>query len=130
MLYTLQRMMVQQAVLERDVSEPDAYGADSAPDWRPLNTVPCLLWWDRSSGARSANRSYVSTSRQVAVSQGGIMLPAGTDVTEQDRIVQINKFDPAVDQWVLDVVGLFTIVAVLNQQDHVELSVTRPNLGA
>jgi hypothetical protein len=123
--YTLDRLLTQTAVIQRNVAAADAFGADVPPDWQPHLTVACLLWWARSTGARSANRTYVSPARQAAVSEGGLLMPLGTDVTEQDRIMQINT--PPSEE---PVAGLLEIVAVLNQWDHLEVEVTRVHLGA
>lgn len=129
--YTLERMLTQQAVIERDMGGLDEYGGDEPTNWQPHVTVPCRLWWARSSGARSANRVYVDPSRQVPVSEGGVIVPLGTDVTEQDRIARVEEFDQESERWETLVEGVVQIIAVLNQDgDHLELSVERTSLGA
>lgn len=123
--YTINRLLIQQAVLERDVAQDDRYGGQNPPEWEELATVPCRLYWDKSTGARSANRTYVSVSREVPISEGGMIIPSGTDVTEEDRVVRVltSTGDLFVD-------GIFEIVAVINQFTHFELSVQRTGLGA
>lgn len=123
--YTLAQLYTMQAVVERDVSEGDGYGAPTKPNWEYLLTVPCRLWWQRSTGVRSANREYVTPARMVPISEGGMILPSGTDVTEQDRVVAIQdrQGNPLID-------GIFSITSVLNEEDHMEISVTRTHLGA
>ena len=84
-----------------------------------------LMWWDKSEGARSANRTYVTPSRAVPMSEGGMICPLGTDITEQDRIAQLldSNGNLLVD-------GIMTITAVLYQQDHMEVDLFRTALGA
>ena len=130
LLYTLERLMTEQAIIERDQGAYDAYGADGEPDFQYLSTVPCRFWWDRSTGARSANRTYVSPAREVPVSDGGLLVPSGTDVTERDRITSIQSFNPQTGKWVTYIQGLFTVTAVLTEDDHMELNLTRARLGA
>lgn len=123
--YTLNVMMDQQAVIQRDAGVPDRYGADGTPDWQPLATVPCKLSWAHSSGVRSAQREYPTSQRLAPVSDGMIMLPSGTDVTEADQIIRL--LDAAGN---LYIDGVFEIVAVVNQITHIELGVFRPHLGS
>jgi hypothetical protein len=113
------------AVIERDMGAPDSFGGNNSPDWQTLATVPCMLWWDKSSGVRSANREYVTPARMVPVSQGGILVASGTDVTEDDRIANLLTTDR--DIWIT---GLFTITAVIEQTTHREVYLTRSHLGA
>ncbi|MGH3265165.1 MAG: hypothetical protein ACRDNS_24590, partial [Trebonia sp.] len=84
--YTLDRLLTEQALIERDQGVGDAYGAPGQPDWQPHLTVACRLAWDRSSGVRSADRTYVTPARAAPMSEGLIVVPLGTDVTERDRI--------------------------------------------
>ena len=123
--YTLSRLMTRQAVIQRDQSEPDSYGADRAPVWADHVTVPCAFWWDKATGTHSANRTMVNVSRDVPVSAGGMLIPSGTDVTEDDRILRLLNPDGSV--WVE---GIFTIIAVLNEYTHMEVDVERTSLGA
>lgn len=128
--YTLTRLMTERALIQRDMGVVDAYGAPATPDWQPHLTVSCRLVWDRSSGVRSANRTYVSPVRTVPMDEGMILLELGTDVTERDRITQVLSYDPQAQTWVPFVDGLMTITAVVPQEDHLELDVSRAHLGA
>jgi hypothetical protein len=129
--YTLSRLMTEQAVIQRNMSQADAYGADGPENWQPLSTIPCRLWWDKSTGgARSANRVYVDPARAVPIDQGGLLVALGTDVTENDRITQVLARNPVSGTWTTYLEGLFTIVAVLVQEDHMEINLTRAHLGA
>lgn len=127
--YTFTALLTEQAVVERDVSSADGYGATTGPQWEYLATYPCRLWWDRSSGVRSANREYVSVARTVAMDEGGLLMALGTDITELDRVVAVNVYNSQTENWEPYVEGNFTIVAVLNQEDHMEIDVARPHLG-
>lgn len=124
--YTLERIMVQQAVIERDAGGTGTgpYGADQVPDWQPHLTVRCRHWWTRSSGVRSGQREYENPQGVVPVDQGGIMVPLGTDVTEDDRIVAIlNRADTIV------IGPMIEIQAVVVQDTHMELAIIRTALG-
>ena len=128
--YTFNNLLTEQAVIERDVSVPDAYGATvDGSNWQYLSTVPCRLWWDRSSGVRSANRTYVTPARTVPMDEGALLMPLGTDVLEVDRISVVNVYDAQTRNWVPYVEGNFTITAVLVQEDHMEIDVIHSHLG-
>lgn len=124
--YTLERLLTHQAVIQRNQTGYDAYGAvNGPPNWQTHLTLLARVWWDRSSGVRSANRTFVDPAREVPIDVGGLLLPLGTDVTEQDRVSAINLANgtPYIQ-------GIFLITAVLSQEDHMELNLTRAHLGA
>lgn len=112
------------AVFQRNYAVGDAYGGEVPPDWQLLSTVPCIQWWDKSTGIRSANREYVTVTRTVPVSEGALLIPAGTDVTQDDRVTQI--VDGSGD---VIVEGVFDITGVIEQRTHMELYVMRTSLG-
>jgi len=118
--YVLDRLLVERAVLERDTARRDAYGAETTPDWQPLATVRCKVWWWPQT-QRGPAREFVDTSRTVEVGDGGIMLPAGTDVTPEDRVAHVTD---AAGNTIHT--GPFAITAVIEQDGHIELSVRRP----
>ena len=122
--FDLEQIYTEQAVIERDMAQGDAYGSPGRPDWQHLSTVPCRLWWDKSAGVRSANAEYVTPARDVPVQRGGILVPAGTDITEQDRItaIQDRSGNPLIS-------GEIKVVAVLDQGSYLELNVSRAHLG-
>lgn len=128
--YTLAELLTEQVVIERDVTTPDQWGADDAPSFQPYLTVACRLYWAKSTGTRSSNRTYTNVTREVSVTDGGLVLPLGTDVTEADRIAQINEWDPISGEWVLKVEGPMEITATVNEHTHLELSIQRTQLGA
>lgn len=112
------------AVIERDMGVGDAYGGESSPNWRTLSTVPCVLVWNRSTGTRSASRTYVTPARTVSEQEGMFVIPAGTDVTEEDRVARFVDADGNVIED-----GLFLIGVLLEQGTHLELYVERAHLG-
>lgn len=129
--YTLARLLEgQQAVIARDMASPDRWGADDKPNFQPHLTVPCVLWWAKGNSTRSANRTYVNVTRDVPVKVGGMLLPSGTDVTEEDQITQVNRWDAESQAWVLWVTGIFEISSVVSEGPFVEIDVLRPHLGA
>ncbi|MHB1950162.1 MAG: hypothetical protein ACYCQK_01655 [Acidiferrobacteraceae bacterium] len=129
--YTLDRLMVHQAVILRNQAGYDAGGAQLADDWQPHLTVACRLVWDRpSSSGFSRNQTSITPSRSAPITQGVLLLALGTDVTEDDRISQVQAYDPQTAAWQTYVDGLFEITAVLAEEDHMEVQVTRVSLGA
>jgi len=125
--YTLQTLMTEQCVIERAKRTYDGGGAQSKPQWLPHLTVQCRLWWDKGSGVRSQQRTYVSPVRTADFSAGGLILPVGTDVTRLDRITEIQQLDPVSGEWVTYISGDIEISAVLNQEDHMEIELVRVN---
>lgn len=123
--YTLNRLMVQQAVVQRNVATEDAFGAEDKATWEFLANYPCKLWWDKNSGVRSASRTYPGLNRDVPISEGGIILPLGSDINEEDRITSV--IDGAGNELFE---GIFEISMVLNQLTHTEVFIVRPHLGA
>lgn len=124
--YTLQRLLTQQADIQRNMATQDDLGAQDTDDWELLATVPCLLSWSKiSATGRGSNKTYVDTSRQVPVEEGTLLLPTGTDITEADRISQIT------DRVTADLIygGIITINTVVHQSDHLEVGVIRSHIG-
>lgn len=122
--YTFNNMLTSQAIIARDESVADAYGAPTKANFQYHLTVPCALVWDRSSGVRSANRTWVTPARDAPLKEGLMLMPTGTDVTEQDRISQIQDREGN-----LTYPGDFTISAVVVYDDHIELNVIYAHLG-
>lgn len=127
--FTLQQLMTDQCVIQRAKRSYDGGGAESEPVWQPHLTVPCRLWWDRSSGVRSVQREYVSPTRTADLSAGGLLVPSGTDVLRTDRISEIQSLNPQTGEWVTYISGNIEISAVLSEEDHMEINFIRTNLG-
>lgn len=116
----LAQVLTQQLALERDMAEPDAYGAETAPDWQPLVTVPCRFWWWTET-SRGPARESATTERTVATGDGGMVIESGPDVTTDDRVANVLDKSGNVIQ-----AGPFEIAAVLAQETHTEIFVRRP----
>lgn len=128
--FTLKRLMTEQCLIERATRSYDGGGAQTAAVWRPHLTVACRLWWDKSSGVRSVQREYISPARTADLSEGGLLLPLGTDVVRTDRITEIQTIDPLTGEWVTYISGNLEITAVLTQEDHMEIGFLRTNVSA
>jgi hypothetical protein len=122
--YTLGKMLeLQRAVIERDQSGLDQLGAEMAADWQVLATVACRFYWRKESG-RGPAKEVASAQRTVGMSEGGLILPAGTDILIEDRISAILDVsdlegDPLVS-------GPLVLQAVFDYGDHVEVSWISP----
>lgn len=92
--YTLQKMLEsQQALIERDMAaDVDEDGGEQAADWQPLATVPCCFWWWKES-SRGPAKVLSSAQRAVALSEGGMLMAQGTDITTEDRISAVENLD-------------------------------------
>jgi hypothetical protein len=128
--YTFNNLLTEQAVVQRDISSADGYGSTTGPNWQYLSTIPCRLWWLRSEGIRSANRRWVTPARDVPMDEGGLLVPLDTDITELDRITAINVYNSQTGTWLPYAAGNYTITAVLKEEDHMEIDVSRAFLGA
>jgi len=127
--FTLQTLMTERCVIERATRSYDGGGAQTEPVWKPHLTVPCRLWWDRSSGVRSAQREYVTAARTADLSVGCLLVPLGTDALRTDRIGEIQSYDPEAGEWVAYITGNMEISSVLSQEDHMEINIIRTNVG-
>ena len=127
--FTLQTLMTEQCVIQRATRTYDGGGAQSAPMWQPHLTVACRMWWDRSSGVRSAQREYVTAARTADLSVGGLVVPSGTDVLRTDRVSEIQALDEITGEWVTYISGDMEISAVLTMEDHMQISIIRTNVG-
>ncbi len=90
--YTINKLLTQQAVIQRDLSTSDRYGSKAREDWQTISTSPCVMWWWHES-ARGPAKEFASAQRTVAMNEGGFLFPVGTDVTEDDQVLQINDLD-------------------------------------
>lgn len=123
--YTLQKLLeTQTAQILRDQAGPNKFGNKPSADFQPYgDPVPCFFYWRKESG-RGPSRKIASPQRTIDTQDGGIIFPAGTDVTDKDRIGPIvdvanPEGDPIVE-------GPLQIQAVLRYGDHIEASVLGP----
>jgi hypothetical protein len=98
-LVGLEALMTMQATIERDMSVRDTHGSKSRADWQPISTVPsvtgigapvaCFLWWGTGPMIARAGKVLQQPEQTVDLLVGGMVMPAGTDVTPLDRIAQV-----------------------------------------
>lgn len=121
---TLQHMFTQQVTIERDISEPDAFGAATKPIYELLAPVEGVLWWWKGSKStdKSPSNQYARPEATYDETGGDMALPAGTDITTLDRIGAV--LDLETGETVEE--GPFRVIAVNRYSDHVELSLERP----
>lgn len=139
--YTLQKTLeLQRAVIERNMAAPDEFGGDPQDDWQTLATVPCRFYWRKQSG-RGPAKEVTAAQRTVAMKEGGMILAAGTDISDAndlngdaDRISAIydvpagtdGVFDPDDPESDPIVQGPLYVQAVFAYADHVEISWLSP----
>jgi hypothetical protein len=87
--------------IQRGVSQKDPYHNDAPPVWSTLaSDVPCRL-------VLKAQRIFsTDTAQQVEITKYLLLLPAGTDITEDDRVVSLVDETGATD-------GPFGVLSVL-----------------
>jgi hypothetical protein len=121
--FTLAKIMVQLAVIERDQAKPDAFGAEVATDWKALSTVACRLWWWKGSKGtdKSASAQYGTPQATINVTGGDMCVPLGTDITDMDRIAKVTSLSGDLVEE-----GPFRVLSVNQYETHIELSLERP----
>jgi hypothetical protein len=121
--YTLQEILSQRAVIQRDKGARDALGGEGKTNWETISTAKCRLWWWKGSKGtdKSASKQFARPSATVDVTGGEMAVPLGTDVTEQDRILRVTTPSGEVLEE-----GPFRILSVNRYESHVELSLERP----
>ena len=88
-------------------------GAPESPDWQDhLTGQPCRFW-------TNTGREVLDPTTDVVAEDMRMVLPLGTDVTEQDRLAGICYRDDFIAQ------GPIGIRAVVQRRDHLELFLTR-----
>lgn len=93
---------------------PDSWGQPGAPGWEThLADQPCFAW------ARAGRERVADSTTVAAIEDLRLLLPFGTDVTEQDRIVSVEDRGATLHA------GPLQIRAVLAHEDHLELVLTK-----
>lgn len=98
--------------LERNASlasGDDGSGNPPPADWQPLADVPCRFWVD------SGTEDVAERTTIAAVTDGRVIVPLGTDVTEADRVAQVAYRGQTVQD------GPLGVRARLVRRDHIEL---------
>jgi hypothetical protein len=88
----LERRMRWRCTIQRNTAGKDAYNNTLPPAWNDLTAdVPCYVW-------QGAGKGETQTANILAtLDSWNLMVSAGTDVTEADRISLIT--DAYGDQW-------------------------------
>jgi hypothetical protein len=119
--YTLDRLLTQQAPIERDTASRDAFGGETKAKREIVHTSKCRFWWWRESGSRSPSKEYATPSRTINFTGGGLLVPKGTDIQDGDHVKSIENLKGETL-----VAGPFRVVAVEELEDHVEAALMRP----
>lgn len=120
--YTLNRLMEgQRAVIQRDQAGTDTWGARDSSNWQDLATVACAFWFDKQS-SRGPARLEVTSQATVAENEGGLLVPAGTDLEIGDRIANITLADGVT----VIAAGPFHVTALMEQGPFIEAAIRRP----
>jgi hypothetical protein len=119
--YTLDRLLTEQAPVERDTATTDAFGGETKTKREVVATPRCRFWWWRESGSRSPSKEYATPQRTINFTGGGIVVPRDTDIRDGDHVKEIQN--PAGETLVE---GPFRVVAVEQTEDHLEAALMRP----
>lgn len=98
--------------IERDAnaSSDDGSGNPLPPSWQAnLTNLPCRAW------TTAGREAVTDTTTVVVVEDVRVIVPLGTDVTEEDRVASVTYRGGTV--WA----GPLGIRAVLARKDHLEL---------
>lgn len=118
-LIGLDTLMTQQAVIQRDEAVKDSLGATRSRDWVTIATLPCFMWWGTGAVITRMGSIQQRPEATVDLDTGGILLPAGTDVTARDQIIQV--LDSNGDQ----LAGKLEVLAVAAFEPVTEISFRR-----
>lgn len=120
-LLGLEQAMTMTAQILRDQASKDALGAKASVDWQPLGSpVPCLLWWGTGRVLSRAGSVHEHPEETVDIDNGGLIVPAGTDITARDRIGQVLAGDGSVIT-----PGPLLVLAVLSYEGITEVGFRR-----
>lgn len=107
--------LVHRTRIQRDqnASSLNAAGAQESPDWQDhLTGVRCRFW-------TSTGREVLDPTTDVVAEDMRMIVPLGTDVTEQDRLAGVCYRDDFI------ATGPIGIRAVIQRKDHLELLLVR-----
>jgi len=106
--------MTHRCTIERDGTRgtgTDPYGNDPAPSWAThLSGLVCRFWFDSGS-------TVIDGDKAVEVTKRMLIVPAGTDVTEDDRVVSVTD---RLGEVLAD--GPMRIDSVGHRQGHIVLT--------
>jgi hypothetical protein len=121
--YTLQHILSQRAVIEREKAATDSFGGKPKAEWATLSIAHCRLWWWKGSKGtdKSSSKEVGRPQATIDITGGEMAVPLGTDVTAEDRIAKVTTPDGTVLEE-----GPFRILSVNVYETHIELSLERP----
>lgn len=107
--------LIHRTRIERDqnAGQLNDVGAVETPDWQPDETLTECRFWT------SVGREQLDATTSVVAEDMRMIVPLGTDVTEQDRLAGVCYRDEFIAQ------GPIGIRAVLERKDHLELILVR-----
>ena len=104
--------MVHRTTIERNGNlAPDAYGQPDAPTWYPHLVQQACYFWEPSS-----QRGEQMGERNADIYSHRMVLPKGTDITEEDRVNGI-----ADRKGTVITAGVFDIKQIVRKPDHLLL---------
>jgi hypothetical protein len=119
--YTMSKLLTQHANIERDEGTLDEFDGEAKRNRVVIAKVKCRFWWWREGGSRSTSKEYATPQRTINFTGGGILMQKGTNIEDGDHIENIE--DPEGN---VLVEGPFRVVAVEQQESHVEAALMRP----
>lgn len=120
--YTLERFLKQQAIVERNHTEVDDYGAEVSKNFEALATYRCRFsWWEDSASGRGLATEGATAQRTVDMNGGTLILAPGTEVRPGDRVTRILNAGGSEE-----IPGPFRITTLVNYLSHIELGLERP----
>lgn len=81
--------MIHRCDIQRDtgLAQQDEWGGPTSPDWHTiLPGTSCYFWYLPASGSRS----IIDGARQVQLTVPMLVLPLGTPITDDDRLLSIK----------------------------------------
>lgn len=119
--YTMQQLLTQQAVIDRDKSKRDEFGGELKVEREVIETVRCRFWWWREGTSRGGPKEFATPQRTINLIGGGIIVPKETDIEEGDHIDAIQDLE---GNTLVD--GPFRVTGVEEWENHIECNLLRP----
>ena len=107
--------LIHSCTIQRDgsIGTPNEWGTPSTPDWEDhLTGQPCYAWV-------STGREQMDSSTAAVVETLQMIVPLGTDVTEEDRVGDITYRGDTI------IPGPTGIRSVIHRKDHIVLVLVR-----
>jgi hypothetical protein len=109
---SIRQWMVQRTNIERNGNlAPDAYGQPDAPTWYPHLVQQSCYFWEPSS-----QRGEQMGERNADIYSHRMVVPKGTDITEEDRVNGVADRTGTVIT-----TGVFDIKQIVRKPNHLLL---------